>query len=66
VALSKDIQKEARPSGQVEDIKNEVKAVFKARGKTTKNKVDKVDKTKLPELLAKEVARIGLPAIPTT
>ena len=31
----------------MEDIKDEVKAVFKARGKTAKEKVDKVDKTKL-------------------
>ena len=43
VALSKDIQEEARPSGQVEDIEDEVKAVFEARGKTAKDKVDKVD-----------------------
>jgi len=28
--------------------------------------VDKVDKAELLELLAKEVARIGLPTIPTT
>jgi len=41
------------------------RAVFKARGKTAKDKADKVDKTKLPELLAKEVARIGLPTVPT-
>jgi hypothetical protein len=49
----------------MEDIEDEVKAVFKACSKTTKDKVDKVDKTKLPELLAKEVARIGLPTVPT-
>ena len=45
-ALSKDIQ-EARPSTQVEDIKHKVGAIFKAYSKTTKDKVDKVDKTKL-------------------
>jgi hypothetical protein len=61
--LSKDIK--AWPSSQIEDIKDELGAVFKAYGKTTKDKADKVDKTKLPELLAKEVARIGLPAVPT-
>jgi len=66
VALSKDIQEEARPSSQVEDIEDEVKAVFEARGETAKEKVDEVDKTKLPELLAEEVARMGLPTVPTT
>jgi hypothetical protein len=51
----------------MEDIKEEeLGVVFKARGETTKGKVDKVDKTKLPELLAEEVARIDLPAVPTT
>jgi len=49
----------------MENIKDELRAVFKPRGETTKDKVDKVDKTKLLELLAKEVIRIGLPAIPT-
>jgi len=68
-ALSKDIQEKARPSTQVEDIKDKVGAIFKARGKTAEDKadkVDKVDKAKLPELSAKEVIRIGLPTIPTT
>ena len=65
-ALSKDIQKEARPSSQVEDIEDEVGAIFKARGKTAEDKADKVDKTKLPELLAKEVARMDLPTVLTT
>jgi len=65
VVLSKNIA-EARPSSQMEDIKEEeLGAVFKARGKTAEDKADKVDKTKLPELLAKEVVRIGLPTIPT-
>ena len=41
-----------------------VTAVFKAYSKTTKNKIYKVDKTKLLELLAKEVIRIGLLTIP--
>ena len=49
----------------MEDIKDEVKAVFKAHSKTAKEKVDKVGKTKLLELLAKEVVRMGLPTIPT-
>ena len=40
-------------------------AVFKAHGKTAKDKADKVDKTKPPELLAKEVTRMDLPAVPT-
>jgi len=49
----------------VEDIKDKVGAIFKARGKTAKDKADKVDETKLPELLAKEVTKIDLPTIPT-
>jgi len=53
VILSKDIKED------------KFGAVFKARGKTTKDKADKVDKTKLPELLAEEVTRIGLPTVPT-
>ena len=49
-----------------DDVKEgELGAVFKAYGETTKDKADKVDKTKLPELLAKEVIRIGLSAVPT-
>ena len=43
----------------MEDIKDEVGAIFKACGKATEDKVDKVDKAKLLELLAKEVIRIG-------
>ena len=62
--LIKDI-KDTWPSSQIKDIKDELGAVFKARGKTTKDKADKVDKTKLLELLAKEVIRIGLPTVPT-
>ena len=65
VALSKDIQEEARPSTQVEDIKDEVGAIFEACSKTTKDKADKVDKAKLLELLAKEVTRISLPVVLT-
>jgi hypothetical protein len=49
----------------VEDIKDEVGAIFKARGKATKDKVDEVDKAKLLELLAKEVIRMGLSTVPT-
>jgi len=44
---------------------DELGAVFKARGETAKDKADEVDETKLPELLVKEVIRIGLPAVPT-
>ena len=49
----------------MEDIKDEVGAIFEACGKAAEDKVDKVDKTKLPELLAKEVIRIGLLTVPT-
>ena len=49
-----------------DDIKeDELGAIFKARGKTVKDEVDKVDKTKLLELLVEEVIRIGLLAVPT-
>ena len=49
-----------------DDIKeDELGAIFKAYSETVKDKVDKVDKTKLLELLVKEVIRIGLPAVPT-
>ena len=60
----KDI-KEAWLSSQIEDIKDKLGAVFKARGETTKDEIDKVDETELPELLAEEVIRLGLPAVPT-
>jgi hypothetical protein len=50
----------------MEDIKEEeLGAVFKARGKTAKGKADEVDKTKLLELLAKEVVKIDLFAVST-
>ena len=49
----------------IKDIKDELGAVFKAHGKTAEDKADEVDKTKLPELLAKEVIRMGLPTVPT-
>ena len=62
--LIKDI-KEAWLSSQIEDIKDELGAVFKARGETANNKADKVDKTKLLELLAEEVIRMGLPTVPS-
>ena len=49
-----------------DDIKeDELGAIFKACGETTKDKADKVDKTELLELLVKEVIRMGLPAVPT-
>ena len=56
---------EAWLSSQIEDIKDKLGAVFKARRETAKNKADKVDKTELPKLLAEEVIRIGLSAVPT-
>ena len=60
------LSKEARPSGQTEDIKEEeLGAVFKAYGETAKDKVDKVDETKLLELLAEEVIRMDFSAVPT-
>ena len=40
-------------------------AIFEACGETAEDKADKVDKTELPELLAEEVIRMGLPAVPT-
>jgi len=49
----------------IKNIKDKLGVVFEAYSKTAKDKADKVDKTKLLELLAKEVIRIGLPAIPT-
>ena len=64
MVLTKDI-KEAGLSSQIEDIKDKLGAVFKACGKAAKDKADKVDKTKLLELSAKAIIRIGLPAIPT-
>jgi len=56
---------EAWPSSQTENIEDELEASFKAHGETAKDKADKVDETKLPELLAEEVIRMGLPAVPT-
>ena len=50
----------------IEDIKeDELGAVVKAHSETAKNKADEVDKTKLLELLAEKVIRMGLPAVPT-
>ena len=45
------------------DIKDKLGVVFKAYSKTAENKADKIDKTKLLELLAKEIIKIGLFAI---
>ena len=65
VVLSEDIV-EARLSSQMEDIKEEeLEAVLKARGETAEDKVDEVNETELLKLLAEEVVRIGLPAVPT-
>ena len=49
----------------MEDIEDKVGAIFEAYGKAAKDKVDEVDKAKLPKLLAEEVVRMGLPTIPT-
>ena len=56
---------EAWLSSHIEDIEDELGAVFEARGETAEDKVDEVDETKLPELSAEEVIRIGLPAVST-
>ena len=50
----------------MEDIEDKVGAIFEAYGKAAKDKVDEVDKAKLPKLLAEEVTRMSLPAVPTT
>ena len=55
---------EAWPSSQIEDIEDELGAIFKAHGKTAKDEADEVNKTELPELSAEEVIRIGLPTVP--
>ena len=57
--------KEAQLSSQIEDIEDELKAIFKAHSEAAKDKADEVDKTKLPELLAEVIIRMGLPTIPT-
>ena len=49
----------------MEDIKDELGAIFKACGEAAEDKVDKVDETKLLELLAKAIIRMGLLAVPT-
>jgi len=64
VVLIKDIKK-AWPSSQIEDIKDELGAVFKAYGETVKDKADKVNKTKLLKLSAEEIIKIGLFAVLT-
>ena len=49
----------------MEDIKDEIGAIFKALSKTTKDKADEVYKTELLKLSAKEVIRMDLPTVPT-
>ena len=49
----------------IKDIKDKLGAVFKAHSETAEDEADEVDKTELPELLAEEVIRINLSAIPT-
>ena len=61
--LTEDI-KEASLSSQMEDIEDELGAVFKARGEVAKDEADEVDKTELLELSAKEIIRMGLSTIP--
>ena len=58
--------KEAWPSSQIEDIEDELGAVFEARGEAAEDEADEVDETELPELSAEEVIRMGLPAVPTS
>ncbi len=63
VTLSEDIE-EAQPGSQMEDFKEDkFGAIFKAHGKTTKDEADEVDETKLLELSAEEVAKMGLFAV---
>ena len=57
--------KEAQLNSQIENIKDKLGTIFKACGKTTKDKADKIDETKLPKLSAEEVIRINLPTIST-
>ena len=65
VTLSEDIE-EAWPGSQMEDFEEDkFGAVFKARGETAEDEADEVDETKLLELSAEEVVRMGLPAVPT-
>jgi hypothetical protein len=45
--------------------KEELGAVFEARGETAEDEADEVDKTELLELLAEEVVRMDLPAVST-
>ena len=52
-------------SSQTEDIKDELGVFFKVCSKIIKDKIDKVNKTKLLELLVKKVIKIGLFAILT-
>ena len=56
---------EAWPSSRTEDIEDKLGAFFKAHGETAEDEADKINKTKLPELSAEEVIKIGLPAVPT-
>ena len=55
--------KEAQPSSQIENIEDELRAIFKAHSEATKDKADEVNKTKLPELSAEVIIRIGLPTV---
>jgi len=49
-----------------DDVKeDELGIIFKACGKTTKDKADKVDKIELLELLVEEVIKMGFSAVPT-
>ena len=48
------------------NIKDKLRAVFKAYSEITKNKINKVDKTKLLELLSEKIIKIGFFAIPTS
>ena len=51
---------------KVDINEDEFRAVFEICSKTTKNKADKVDKTKLLKLSVEKVIRIGFFTIPTS
>ena len=64
--LEASVALEAIQQAVVKDIKKDkLRAVFKAYSKTAKDKADEVDKTKLLELSAKEVIRMGLSTVLT-
>ena len=65
MVLTEDIKK-AWLSSQIEDIEDELKAVFEAHGEAVEDEADKVDKTELPKLSAEAIIKMGLFAVPTS